>query len=182
MRVLTTILLLLITNQAIASEYPILIWCLNTKTLETKKPINLSENWCHYWQWWMNIFKPSESQYKILKSLFTPAQIINRLPIINAESQFNSNAIGYHKYWKDCWLLQIRDIRWWCKMSDYQQLTWLKTRIESQVKWNCSHWVKYWEERLMRCIYNRHNWQLVAYNHYDNKLIALRNFYFNYFK
>jgi len=46
----------------------------------------------------MNIFKPSESQYKILKSLFTPAQIINRLPIINAESQFNSNAIGYHKY------------------------------------------------------------------------------------
>lgn len=105
------------------------------------------------------------------------------LPILNSEAQFNHNTRGKNKWGWDCGILQIRDIYGGCKMTEKEQFQWLKTRTDSQktAKGTCRSWIGN-EERMIRCIYNRHNGKTKAYNSYDNKLIAQRNFYISFYK
>lgn len=176
------ILLAIKLPKTFAQEYPALIKCYNYKTGEIHEPLNQTKEWCYLGQNWEPIYIPSDTQMNLLQKHFTKEQIINRLPILNRESRFNSKAIGKFSYGKDCWLLQIRDIYGWCKMTDEEQILWLKKRMESQYKWNCSQYRNKWEERMLRCLYSRHNGRLKAYNFYDNLLIATLKIYKEYYK
>lgn len=151
-------------QKIIPKDYPIIIGCINQYTGEIKKPLNQEYSACYYWsKWWKNLRFPSKKQYETMKIVYnTRAKMVTAMTLMNHESQFDSKAVGKHKYWKDCWIFQIRDIYWWCKMTDRQQMEWFNKRKEGQLspKGTCYHRVQEWNrEKLLKCVFNRHNGQ-----------------------
>lgn len=154
------------------NDYPTLVACYKDWTIV--KSLNASPEGCYMGKWWSNVYLPSLSQHKLLTDNFWD-NIYSKMAIINHESQWNSNAVWVHKYWKDCGLLQIRDIYGGCKMNDQQQMDWLKVKIEnSKARPVCK---KYTWEKLIRCVFMKHNGQVRIYKEYDNKLMVLMNWY-----
>lgn len=163
-------------NNANADNNIKIIGCINTITLETREP---SENGnCLFGLNWQNIMLPWNDQLnKWWKVFETKNQIINRLPIVNFESGFDPYAENSIAIW---YVQTLKKYKIW--LSIEEQLTWMKNRMESQKEWNCSQWVEFWEERLLRCFYARHYGALSWYHWYPNKLIAARNYYIQYFE
>lgn len=169
-------------TKTIIKNYSFTAGCQNLSTLKTQLPKDSSLTGCHLWKNYMRIMTPTKTQWENIKKIFKD-DAIDVLPIINSESQFNHNARGPNKWWVDCGLLQIRDVYGGCKMTEEEQLKWLKNRIDSQKakNWTCRSWIGN-KERMIRCIYNRHNGKKIAFNSYDNKLMAQREFYKTLFK
>ena len=159
-------------------DYSYTVGCINLEDYSIHTPRDSSLNGCHLGRNFMRIMTPTKKQWKDLVEVFGKDKAMDVLPIINAESQFNHSARGTHKYGTDCGIIQIRDVSGGCEMSELQQLKWLKTRMDSQATetGTCRSWLNN-AERLIRCQYNRHNGQRVAYNTYDNKLMKFREFY-----
>lgn len=173
------------TNASEFKEYNYTVWCINLENYQdVRSPKDSSLHWCDYGRKWMRIMSPTKKQYDILiKTFWNKDNVIDVLPIINSESQFNHATRWKNKWWWDCGILQIRDVYGGCKMTVQEQFQWLKTRTDSQktTKWTCQSWIGN-KERMIRCIYNRHNGKLKAYNSYDNKLMAQRKYYISLYK
>lgn len=171
------------TSKIVPRDYPILIGCRNQATGEIKKPLNSSpQDWgCFYGKNWKNLMFPSKSQYKTMQEVYkNRGAIVTALVLINHESQFNSKAKWCHKWWYDHWLLQIRDIYGGAKMTDKQQMEWFKKRKEWQIspQGNCYHRVLQKDkEKLLRCVFARHNGVLSGQAKYPSDRYAEWNFY-----
>lgn len=171
------------TSKIVPRDYPILIGCRNQVTGEIKKPLNSSpQDWgCFYGKNWKNLMFPSKSQYKTMQEVYkNRGAIVTALVLINHESQFNSKAKWCHKWWCDYWLLQIRDIYGGAKMSDKQQMEWFKKRKEWQIspQGNCYHRVLQKDkEKLLRCVFARHNGVLSGQAKYPSDRYAEWKFY-----
>lgn len=171
------------TSKIVPRDYPILIGCRNQVTGEIKKPLNSSpQDWgCFYGKNWKNLMFPSKSQYKTMQEVYkNRGAIVTALVLINHESQFNSKAKWRHKWWCDHWLLQIRDIYGGAKMSDKQQMEWFKKRKEWQIspQGNCYHRVLQKDkEKLLRCVFARHNGVLSGQAKYPSDRYAEWQFY-----
>lgn len=166
-----------------ARDYPILVWCRNQVTGEIKKPMNSSpQDWgCFYGKNWKNLMFPSKSQMKLLKEVYwSRGGIVTAMTLINHESQFNSKAKWCHKWWCDYWLLQIRDIYGGAKMTNKQQMEWFKKRKEWQIspQGNCYKRVLQKDkEKLLRCVFARHNGALLGTDKYPTDRYAEWKFY-----
>ena len=160
-------------------EYPELVACYNQNTWKFAKPADKTNKWCWIGKDWSNVYLPSQSQYDMLTRHFG-SNIYSKMAIINHESQWNSKTVGVHKYWKDCGLVQIRDIYGWCKMTDDEQMEWMKDKIERSKKAKICK--QYTGEKLIRCVFMKHNGQVRINTAYDNKLIRLMNWYQENFK
>lgn len=159
--------------------------CYNQKTGEISKALNESSTGCHKWLNYSNLRMPSSKQMEAAKKIFKKKEdLAIFLAIGNHESQFDSNALGKHKYWVDCWILQIRDINGWCKMNDRQQMEWLRKVIDERRSktGRCrSYFSEQWRG-MTRCIFNRHNGQIKAVNGYSTRLLKYYDFYYSKLK
>lgn len=159
--------------------------CYNQKTGEISKSLNESSTGCHKWNNFSNLRMPSSKQMDLAKKMFkTKENLAIFLAIWNHESQFDSGARGKNKWWWDCWILQIRDINWGCKMSDKQQMEWLKKVLEERRSkaGRCrSYFTEQWRW-MTRCIFNRHNGQTKTVNGYSTRLLKYYDFYLSKLK
>jgi len=115
------------------ADYNYTIGCINLDTYTLHTPKDSSLLGCNLGKNYMRIMTPTKNQWKLLMEVFgNKDRVVNVLPILNSESQFNHNTIGYNKFGKDCGVLQIRDVNGGCKMTERQQYEWLKKRIDSQ--------------------------------------------------
>lgn len=163
-------------------DYPIIIGCINQITWEIKKPLNQTYAACYHWsKGWKNLRFPSKTQLKTMNEVFkSRASIITAMTLINHESQFDSKAKWCHKWWCDYGLFQIRDVNWWKKMSDKQQMEWFKKRKAWQLssKWNCYQRVLQGShEKVLRCVFARHHWDLKWTAKYPTDRLAEWKFY-----
>lgn len=163
-------------------DYPQIIKCLNYTTGEIKEPLDQTKQGCYVWQWFTTVRLPTQYQMDMLNKFYNKEQIINRLAIINHESQFDVWA----KWWQDYWLLQIH---WWVEFwgKTEEQFAWLKNRDKYTLKicwkyWienNTFDWYKKWEDAVISCYYRLHNNANLKW--YSKKLMKLREIYTNYF-
>lgn len=169
------------TPKITTKDYPIIVGCINQITWEFKKPLNQTYAACYHWtKGWKNLRFPSKQQLKTMKEVYgNRAWVITAMTLINHESQFDSKAKWCHKWWCDYWLLQIRDVNGWKKMSDKQQMEWFKNRKAWQLssKWNCYQHKGKSQQRILRCIFARHNWVLDWFAKYPSDRIAEWKFY-----
>lgn len=162
-------------------DFPYIIACRNQITGEIKKPINPNpdDGGCFYGKNWKNLMFPSRAQLKDLKAVYGNRQgIITAITLINHESQFDSNAKGCHKGGCDYGILQIRDVNGGKNMTDREQMEWFKNRKAWQVspKGNCSQHVGN-QERLLRCVFARHNGVLDWFAKYPSDRLSEWRFY-----
>lgn len=170
------------TPKIVPKEYPIIIWCINQITWEIRKPLNQTFAGCYHWsKGWKNLRFPSKEQLRLMKEVYkTRAWVVTAMTLMNHESQFNPKAKGCSKNWCDIWLFQIREVNWGAKMNDKQQMEWFAKRKEWQLspKWNCYHRVKEWNhEKILKCVFARHNWVLVWTAPYPTKRYEEWKFY-----
>lgn len=170
-------------QKIVPRDYPILVWCRNQVTGEIRNPMNASaqDGGCFYGKNWKNLMFPSKSQMKLLKEVYgNRGAIVTAMTLINHESQFNSKAKWCHKGGCDYWLLQIRDVNGGKNMTDKQQLEWLKNRKAWQIspQGNCYKRVlEKNKEKLLRCVFARHNGVLSGQAKYPSDRYAEWNFY-----
>ena len=151
-----------------------IIGCINKETLETKKPRNGN---CYYWRNWQNIMLPPIQHLTRWRMVFdSDREILNRLPIVNFESWFNSKAGNRHAHG---YVQTLRSYK--IAPAIIPQLKWMKDRQDLQKKWNCKHRA-YSEESMMWCLYARHYWALTTNHWYPKKALKARQYYLNYFK
>lgn len=167
------------TPKIIPKDYPIVIWCINQITWEIRKPLNQTYSACYHWtKGWKNLRFPSKEQLKLMKEVYkNRSWMVTAMTLMNHESKFDKNAKWCHKWGCDIGLFQIRDIYWWWKMTQKQQMQWFATRKESQIKWNCSQHVNSWQQRLLRCIFARHRWDTDWFAKYPSDRLEEWRFY-----
>ena len=151
-----------------------LIWCFNTKTLETKIP---TKNWnCFYWKWRWNIKLPPLSHLNIYLEVFNNnvRRIINSMPTENIESWFNPDAWNSHAVW---YVQTLRKYKIWTSIKE--QLTWKINRQNRQKDTICSK--NKWDEyNMMECLYRSH-YHFRKWQFYAKKSLVIRQYYLNYF-
>ena len=155
-----------------------IIWCYNKHNHETRKT---TDKWnCHYWNWWFNIMLPPKSHATARNNVFNwnAREIINRLPVVNFESSFRPDAENSIAIWYVQTLKRRQadtSIEW--------QLEWMKSRMNQQkTQWTCSYTKWSSEEMILRCLYKRHYWQLSDRDRYPERMIRVRNYYYDYFE
>lgn len=169
------------SQKIVPQDYPIYVWCINEITWEIKKPLNQEYSACFYWtKGWKNLRFPSKEQLKLMKEVYkNRAWVVTAMTLINHESQFNKDTKWCHKWWCDYWIFQIRDIYWWKNMTQKQQMEWFKKRKDFQLSknWNCYQHKDSWQERILRCVFARHNWALSGFAKYPSKRLEEWRFY-----
>lgn len=170
-----------VPNRVAPREFPAVIACINQVTWEIRKPLNDSESACFHWQNWKNLRFPSRSQLTEMRKVFRDrASLVTAITLINHESQFNSKAKWCHRWGCDYGLFQIRDVNWWKKMTDKQQMEWFYKRKTWQLSssWNCHHRVvERNHEKILRCIFARHHWDLLWTAQYPTARLQEWKFY-----
>lgn len=169
------------TPKIVPKDYPIIIGCINEITWEIKKPLNQEYSACYHWtKGWKNLRFPSKSQLKMMKEVYkTRAWVVTAMTLMNHESQFNRLAKWCHKGGCDYGLFQIRDVNGWKNMTDRQQMEWFKNRKAWQMSpsGNCYQHKDSWQQRMLRCIFARHNWVLDWFARYPSKRLEEWKFY-----
>lgn len=145
------------------------IGCINSKTLEVRKPLAKVGMECYHGQNRQNIKVPPLSHLPYFQKYWhTDRAVINRFPIINFESSFNENAKGK---W-DWWYVQTR-IHYNVPRDIDSQLWWMARREKEntlKVYLNGSKRCGYFrenpntfdgfpagEEWVLACMYRYHN-------------------------
>lgn len=171
------------TPKIVPKDHPIIIGCINQYSWEIKKPLNQTYSACYYWtKGWKNLRFPNKRQLQDMKSVFkNRAWVVTAMTLINHESQFDSNAKGCSKNGCDWWIFQIREVNWWKKMSDKQQMEWFRNRKNWQLspQWNCDQHLQSWQQRVLRCIFARHHWDLDWFAKYPSERLQEWRFYNN---
>lgn len=163
-------------------DYPYIIACRNQVTGEIKTPINSNpdDGGCFYGKNWKNLMFPSRSQLKELKAVYWNRQaILTAITLIDHESQFYSKAKGCHNGGCDYGLFQIRDVNGGKNMTDREQMEWFKNRKAWQLsdQGNCSQHKESGHERLLRCVFARHNGVTNWFAKYPSDRLAEWKFY-----
>lgn len=170
----------------VLKDYPIIIACYNQNTGEFVEPRNESveDGGCLIGKNMKNILLPSKSQMRMLKKVYGDrTSIVTAITLINHESQFDKNAKGCHKYGCDYGLFQIRDVNGGKNMTQEQQMEWFKVRKNAQINkgGTCSRTAASGNrEKLIRCVFARHNGALDFYSKYPSDRLNERNFYESY--
>lgn len=171
-----------------------IIWCINSRTLETKKP--REDGTCyHAWAWWQNIALPPRSHLQYWRKYWEDRQIVNRFPIVNFESSFNENAsnpfaIGYVQTLRKYWIPKDIDsqLSWMKNREDWNVLKeWVygKSGKRSPRCWsyreqrNHKDWYNSWELAVLACMY-RHHYHAHDGGWYSKKAMKARQYYFEY--
>jgi hypothetical protein len=167
------ILFIILTAKTHASENPILIGCIYTPTNKII-PMTPTGN-CYLGKNWQNIMLPPREDMKVFLSMFSENETINRLPIVNFESWFRETAGNSVAQW----YVQTKRV-YNISPKIKPQLEWLKKRMESQKKGNCSHNKS--ENNILKCLYARHFGALTKDHWYVKKAFATKEYYKTWFK
>lgn len=155
-----------------------LIGCIS-KDNKTSEPLTNSKDlkYCKY----KNIIMPNIEHLKIFKNLYWDnyEKIANRLSIVNFESAFNQYAISQRN---DYWYVQINN--WKEFIGDITgSLLELDRRRSIHSVQVCQKIYKIDLQdfnKLYRCLTMRWNWQRKLNNSYSNRIIAWKEYYYNY--
>jgi len=172
-------------------EHKQVIGCYNDRTWVARhKEYNDS---CDRW-WDHNITIPPRNHISIWLKYYTPRQIINRLAIVNFESNFNENSENPYAKW------YVQTLKKWNIAPDIEsQLSWMKNRNKTyskvwyywrywKVRWcgyywnnyNYVDWFRAWEEWVISCLY-RYHYQANTWSWYARRGMEARKIYFEYF-
>lgn len=136
------------------------VWCYNDFTKKVREGTKCTQKWDK------NISLPPQDQIKVWLKYFTEQEIINRLGIVNFESNFNENAKNSHAIW----YVQTLRSHWVAKDID-SQLKWLSDRqrehkkVYSGKSKRCGYYWEnnnekdgfiLWEYWVLACLYRYH--------------------------
>ena len=141
-----------------------IIWCYNDRTKETRESKKCNKLWDH------NIKLPPRWQIKIWLKYYNEFEIINRLALVNFESDFEESAENPYARW------YVQTLKKWNISPDIDsQLNWMKNRNKTyskecynwktwKVRWcgyywnnyNTKDWFEAWEYWVLSCLYRYH--------------------------